>query len=82
MAHAIFQHRITFEPLIIFSKTEVFWNLLTLGQHFRIFILFIDAILIIYNPFKYRYPKINKDNHCFAFTLHKSNLILRSGKIM
>jgi len=29
-AYAIFQHRITFEPLIIFSKTEVFWNLLTL----------------------------------------------------
>jgi len=33
-AHAIFQHRIIFEPLIQFSKTKVFWNLPTLGQNF------------------------------------------------
>jgi len=36
-ANAIFQHRITFEPLIHFQKTKVFWNLPTLGQHFLIF---------------------------------------------
>jgi len=35
--YAIFQHQITFEPLILFPKTEVFWNQLTLGQHFVIF---------------------------------------------
>jgi len=36
-AYAIIQHRITFEPLIQFLKTKVFWNQLTLGQHFLIF---------------------------------------------
>jgi len=36
-AFEIFQHQITFETLIQFSKTKVFWNLPTLGQHFLIF---------------------------------------------
>jgi len=36
-AFAIFQHRITFEPLIKFSKTKVFWNQPTLCQNFLIF---------------------------------------------
>jgi len=36
-AYAIFQHRITFEPLIQFSRTKLFWNQLTLGQHVLIF---------------------------------------------
>jgi len=40
-AYAIFQHRITFDPLIKFSKTKEFWNLPTLGQHFLIFNCFI-----------------------------------------
>jgi len=35
-AYAILQHRINFEPLIQFSKTKMFWNQLTLGQHFLI----------------------------------------------
>jgi len=36
-ANGIFQHRITFEPLIQFSKTKVFWNRPTLGQQVLIF---------------------------------------------
>jgi len=36
-AYAIFQPRITFQSLIKISKTKVFWNLPTLGQHFLIF---------------------------------------------
>jgi len=40
-AFAIYQHRITFEPLIQFLKTIVFWNLPTLGQHFLCFNYFI-----------------------------------------
>jgi len=35
--YVIFQHGITFEPFIQFSKTKVFWNQPTLGQHFLIF---------------------------------------------
>jgi len=37
-AYAIFQHRITFEPLIQFSNTKVFWNLPTVGYMLHLLI--------------------------------------------
>jgi len=40
-ANAIFQHQITFEPLIQFSKTKEFWNRPTLRPNFLIFNYFI-----------------------------------------
>jgi len=55
-AFAYFKHQITFEPLIQFSKTKVFWNLPTLGQNFLIFNSVIYLCNFNHSPFN-RYKK-------------------------